>query len=104
VLKTVGYLSGRMQVPVPATTSDADPCHLEGFCSYEGLFRPPVANHIDDASHRCAARKPSARIDPACKKQVASPVYLSPERAKDGGAEPKISDRGLADEVEDVFA
>jgi hypothetical protein len=43
------------------------------------LFRQPAANPIDDASHRCAGVKPNARIDPAWKKQVASPVCLSQE-------------------------
>ena len=39
VLKSAGYLSARMQVLVPATTSDTDLCHLEGFCSYEGTIQ-----------------------------------------------------------------
>ena len=35
MLKSAGYLSGRMQVPVPAAASDTDPCQLERFCIYE---------------------------------------------------------------------
>ena len=78
MLKSAGYLSGRMEVPIQQhqilirATS-------KGSAATKGLFRPSAANHIDDASHTCAGRKPNARMDPACKKQVASKVSLSPE-------------------------
>ncbi len=47
MLKSAGYLSGRMQVPVPATTSDTDPCHLEEVLQlrrdYSGRLLPIIS-------------------------------------------------------------